>query len=305
MSVHAIKSVLTLRLREKKILEANETIEQVIAVSPGCTSNAFRCTTSAGMRVFVKTCAPSSTQSMDEALKIEAIGLKAIADTHTIRVPTPYDFGVLESEQCAYLATEYIPMGSKFGRAIDVSTERFGSQLADLHLAKGPDRFGFCVNNTIGTTPQDNTWSSDWVEFLHRRLKYQFELASKYTDVKVAGQRLLNNLETYFEEITEPIRPSLLHGDLWSGNWSVDEKGEPVIYDPAPFWGHSEFDLGIMKLFSDADDGFYKAYHAKIPKAPGYDKRISIYALYHCVNHLNMFGSQYLGRCMSLFRDIF
>ncbi|KAI7882158.1 Fructosamine kinase [Lichtheimia hyalospora FSU 10163] len=232
--------------------------------------------------------------------KSEAEGLKALDDTHTIRVPTPYAHGVLEGENCGYLATEYIAMGGKHTQDIQ---RKYGEQLADMHLAPGPDQFGFPVNNTIGSTPQDNTWTSDYLDFLYRRLKYQFDLASRHPQIKKAGQELLDRLPSYFEGL-DPIRPSLQHGDLWSGNWSSDDHGNPVIFDPAPFYGHSESDLGIMQLFGGVNADFYKAYHSKIPKAPGFEKRLSIYTLYHAVNHLNMFGSSYLGTCMSLFSDI-
>ena len=175
--------------------------------------------------------------------------------------------------------------------------------MADLHLAPGPDQFGFEINNTIGSTFQDNTWCSDWVEFLRRRLSYQFELAVKnYPKLRKPAQDLLDSLDTYFEGLE--IRPSLQHGDLWSGNWSVDEKGNPVIIDPAPFYGHDEYDLGIMKMFGGFDSNCYNAYYAKIPKQPGHEKRVDIYQLYHTVNHLNMFGSSYLSQSLSLLASI-
>lgn len=301
MIADSIIKTVTPRLQECKVLNETEVIDRVREIGSGDVSEAFCCTsTSSGKTFFVKVCRPTrGGQSLDEIVdmfKAEAKGLKAIDDTKTIRVPTPYAYGALDDGSAGYLALEFIKFGTKYGGTSSVQ-RKLGEQLADLHLAKGPDKFGFEVNNTIGSTPQDNTWSSDWVSFWRRRLEYQFELAKRHKHLAAAGQELLSRLDTYFEGLD--IKPSLLHGDLWSGNWSVDEEGNPVIMDPATYYGHSEADLGIMRLFGGLNSEFYDAYHAKIPKAPGYEKRVNMYALYHALNHLNMFGSSYLGTSMS------
>ncbi|KAI9484694.1 Fructosamine/Ketosamine-3-kinase [Zychaea mexicana] len=300
----AIKRTVTEKLQQSSTIAKDEVLESVENIGGGCISDAYLCTSSNGKQIFVKTCESSPKQTLDEVVEMfgsEAKGLKALDDTHTIRVPTPYVYGALDNDNYGFLAMEYISLGSKYG-ASGVQ-RKLGEQLADLHLAKGPGQFGFECDNTIGSTPQVNTWCPDWIEFLRRRLAYQFDLASsRYPQLNKPAQQLLDKLDTYFEGLD--IRPSLNHGDLWSGNWAVDDNDNPVILDPAPFWGHSEADLGIMKVFGGFDSNFYDAYHAKIPKEPGYQKRVNIYALYHTVNHLNMFGSSYLSSSMSLLSQI-
>ncbi|KAG2223185.1 hypothetical protein INT45_011531, partial [Circinella minor] len=302
-----IKNTVTHHLKQEKILERDEFVENVRNIGGGCISDAYLCTSTTNKRIFVKTCASSSNQSIDQVVEMfasEAKGLKALDDTKTIKVPTPYVYGTLfNNKQYGYLAMEYIPLGSKY----KANQSKLGDQLADLHLAQGPNQFGFECDNTIGSTPQYNAWCSNWVEFLHRRLTFQFDLATPhYSSLKKPSEKLLDTLDTYFDMIpdNEKIQPSLQHGDLWSGNWSVDEDGNPVILDPAPFWGHHESDLGIMQVFGGFDDHFYKAYHAKLPKQPGFEKRVDIYALYHTVNHLNMFGSSYLNSSLDLLSKI-
>lgn len=301
----AIQRTLTPCLQERQVLGKDEALEKVRQIGGGCVSDAFHCTSSTGKEVFVKVCRASPGQSLEEVREMfaaEEIGLRALADTKTIRVPVPYASGVLSDGSCAFLAMEYLQLG---GGSRGNIQQKLGEKLADLHLVRGSDQFGFEINNTIGSTFQDNTWTSDWVEFLRRRLSYQFDLATRggrNPQLKKMGQQLLDRLDSYFEGIE--VRPSLLHGDLWSGNWAADANtGEPVVLDPAPYWGHHEADLGIMKLFGGIGPAFYEAYHKKLPKQPGYDKRISIYALYHAVNHLNMFGSSYLSTSISFLSD--
>ncbi|KAJ1954127.1 hypothetical protein EC988_002601, partial [Linderina pennispora] len=166
-------------------------------------------------------------------------GLAALRATDTFKVPAP--IGVGEISDGAFLVTEYVPMRPLRNQ------QRMGEQLAHLHLAKGPSRFGFEVDNLIGSTPQPNTWSDDWVEFLRMRLEFQFSLAKFAGVVAALSNELLARLPEYFSGIT--ITPALIHGDLWSGNCAADEAGEPVIFDPAPVWGHNEAELGIMRMF--------------------------------------------------------
>ncbi|ORY96770.1 Fructosamine/Ketosamine-3-kinase [Syncephalastrum racemosum] len=302
---HTIIRTVTAGLQSTGVLKKGDKIVKVRGIGGGDVSDAFLCETEAAKEIFVKVCTPSHALNLQEIVAMfeaEAKGLKAMHDTHTIRVPTPYSYGALDDETGGYLAMEYIEFGSKYGGS--KVQEKLGEQLADMHLAdNGERRFGFEVNNTIGSTPQDNTWTDDWPSLWRRRLGYQLELATrggKHAELGRLGNQVLDNLDAYFEGLT--IRPSLLHGDLWSGNWSMDSDGNPVILDPATYYGHHEADLGITKLFGGFSSEFYSAYHAKIPKAPGFEKRLSMYAAYHAINHLNMFGSSYLSTSMSLLR---
>ena len=164
-----------------------------------------------------------------------------------------------------------------------------GRLLAQMHLATplAPEaqqgQFGFPVNNTIGATPQPNPWTASWVDFFRdHRLAHQLRLARDPTLSRL-GDKLLPNLECLFEGID--VKPSTLHGDLWSGNIGavVAEGGEgqrPTIYDPAVYYGHHEAEFGMSWCASFSQE-FYRAYHELIPKEPGFDSRRKLYLLYH------------------------
>nr|KJB41184.1 hypothetical protein B456_007G095100 [Gossypium raimondii] len=194
-------------------------------VGGGCINLANRYDTDAGS-FFVKT-NRSIGPPMFEA---EAIGLDAMYETRTIRVPKPFKVGPLRNGG-SYIIMEYIEFGSSRS-----NQSVLGRKLAEMHKAGKSDKgFGFPVNNTVGSTPQINTWCSDWIQFYgEHRLGYQLKLAQdQYGDSTIyqRGQRLIKNMAPLFEDIV--IEPCLLHGDLWSGNITSDKNGEPVILDPA------------------------------------------------------------------------
>ncbi|MDH3990520.1 MAG: fructosamine kinase family protein, partial [Gammaproteobacteria bacterium] len=159
--------------------------------------------------------------------------------------------------------------------------------------------------NTIGLTPQLNGWSDSWVEFLkEQRLGFQLRLAADNGfagALQEQGARLLRRLPAWFEDYNPS--PSLLHGDLWGGNWASCG-GEPVIFDPAVYYGDRESDLAMTRLFGGFGRTFYTAYEAAWPLEPGHEARNDIYQLYHVLNHLNLFGSGYLGRAQELLRKL-
>jgi len=195
----------------------------------------------------------------------------------------------------------------KFGYGSIRTEQEFGRQLAKLHLYKGSSKFGFEINNKIGFTPQINTWYDNWVEFfINNRIKYQLDIAKlKYpTDISLQeiGEQLIKIIPSFFEGIT--ITPSLLHGDLWTGNYSVSETGQPIIYDPACYWGHNEAELGIMKMFGGFSSTVFDEYHKIIPKEKGFEDRQSLYILYHTLNHLNLFGSSYSYSVLSIMKQL-
>lgn len=156
------------------------------------------------------------------------------------------------------------------------------------------------MDNTIGGTPQPNGWLSDWVEFFReRRLRHQLELAGDEKLMQL-GNKLMDNLECFFEGVI--VRPSVLHGDLWSGNIASVE-GLPSIFDPAVYYGHHEAEFG-MSWCAGLSGSFWKAYHDVIPRAPGFEERKKIYMLYHYLNHYNLFGFGYYGECESLLNQL-
>ncbi|GER57467.1 kinase [Striga asiatica] len=178
-------------------------------------------------------------------------------------------------------------------------------KLAGMHkAAKSEKGYGFDVGNTIGSTPQINTWTSDWIEFYGvHRLGYQLKLArQQYGDSLIyeKGQRLVKSMAPLFEGAV--LEPCLLHGDLWSGNISSDKNGEPVILDPACYYGHNEAEFG-MSWCAGFGGSFYDAYFEVMPKQGEFEKRRDLYMLYHYLNHYNLFGSSYRSSAMSIIDD--
>ncbi len=240
--------------------------------------------------VFLKT-GPASSYEMFSA---EAEGLAELAAADAIRVPEVVAFGV--AGDTAYAAFEWLD----FGRPGPDTERKLGERLAALHRTTR-QRFGWHRDNTIGLTPQPNDRTDDWVTFLRdQRLGFQLRLAADngYTGaLQERGGRLLDRLGVYFEGYAP--RASLLHGDLWGGNWGSCD-GEPVVFDPAVYYGDRESDLAMTRLFGGFGRAFYDAYEAAWPLAPGHRERNALYQLYHVLNHLNLFGSGYLGRARDL-----
>ena len=262
-------------------------------VRGGDISAAWRVETDGGS-VFVKTGAPSAA----DGFAAEADGLLGLSSSGAVRVPNVLAHGSTESD--AYIALEWLELGSPG----DAVAERFGRQLAALHRVSS-DRHGWRRDNTIGRTPQKNAWSESWLEFFgQRRLGYQLELAGERgydRELGAIGTQLLDALPGLLGE-HEP-RPSLLHGDLWAGNFAAC-RGEPVMFDPAVHFGDRETDLAMTHLFGGFPPRFYAAYREAWPLAAGAERRIELYQLYHVLNHLNLFGGVYVDQSLSLMRRV-
>jgi len=227
----------------------------------------------------------------------EAAGLSEIAATHTVRVPKPIacsDAG----KQC-YLVLEYLDL-TPHGDA-----HLLGQQLAALHHCHSK-QFGFTRDNYIGSTPQQNNWSDDWIEFWReRRLGYQLKLASEngYGDqLDDFGMELLEAMPAYFDGYSP--QPVLLHGDLWGGNHAFLADGTPAIFDPAVYYGDRETDIAMTELFGGFSADFYKAYRSEYPLHEGYAMRRDLYNLYHILNHANMFGGGYIRQAEGMMRRL-
>jgi fructosamine-3-kinase len=223
----------------------------------------------------------------------EAEGLRALAAAGSLRVPQPVCAG--QAGDTAWLVLEYLELGGQG------SLVALGEGLATLHRAPQP-RFGWHLDNTIGSTPQPNAESDDWISFWReRRLGFQLELAARNGfggRLQALGAQLLERFPALFEDY-QPV-PSLLHGDLWSGNYSFTRAGEPVIFDPAPYCGDREADLAMTELFGGFGPGFHAAYHRAWPLDPGYGRRKTLYNLYHILNHANLFGGGYATQAQGM-----
>lgn len=266
-------------------------------VGGGCIADARIVEFADGSSVFVKTAAVAP-----DMFQREAEGLSALAAAGAIRVPEVLAVDgealVLENIQAASRRPDFF--------------ERFGRAFARLHRHLGP-ACGFANDNYIGSTPQrneplDGTWhddpgalpgdGADWTGFfLERRLRFQAQLAAKRGFERLLT--LLGNCEArladLLDEAVEP--PCILHGDLWGGNYIVDERGEACLIDPAAYFGHREADLAMTHLFGGFEPAFYQAYQDEYPLADGHRERLPVYQLYHLLNHLNLFGSGYHAQC--------
>ena len=218
-----------------------------------------------------------------EMFEAEADGLRDIAATETVRVPHPICHGISGGQ--AYLVLEHVELSGRGSEA------ELGRRMAKLH-AVPQTRFGWRRDNTIGDTPQPNPASDNWVAFLREhRLSFQCRLA-KRNGLRLDGaDELLGQLDGFFTEYKP--RPSLLHGDLWSGNMAYGPSGEPVVFDPATYCGDREAEFGLAEMFGGFGDDFWSAYEAEWPLDPGYSTRKLLYRLYHTLNHFNIFGGGY------------
>jgi len=224
----------------------------------------------------------------------EMAGLEEIRASNTLYSPKPITMGT--SNNTAFLVLEYLNME---GHPID--DVQFGQQLAAMHQRTNR-HFGWHQNNTIGSTAQENNISSNWIQFFQKhRLEYQFNLAAAngFTGkLQNHGEKLMADLELFFSNYHP--KPSLVHGDLWSGNYGSLKKGRPVIFDPALYYGDRETDMAMTELFGGFSKAFYAAYQEITPLDSGYQSRKTLYNLYHILNHLNLFGGSYLPQAEAM-----
>jgi fructosamine-3-kinase len=229
----------------------------------------------------------------------EAQGLEEMRALNCLRIPEVICHG--QADGHSYIVLEYIELGSLRGS----SAKLLGSQLAQLHQHTQPF-YGWHINNTIGSTPQYNNREHDWLVFWQQhRLNQQLIFARKNGfggHLQDQGQRLLNNLHLFFEGYSP--EPSLLHGDLWGGNAAADPQGNPVIFDPACYYGDRETDIAMTELFGGFGNDFRSAYQAEYPLDTGYKTRKTLYNLYHILNHLNLFGGGYLSQSESMIEQL-
>lgn len=260
------------------------------SVGGGCINSAHVIEGEDGRKYFVKL-NDASEASMFEA---EAAGLQEIARTQTIHAPKPVCWGTVDD--AAYLVQEYLDLR---GSNSPANMAKLGHKIAEMHrVTAGAGRYGWHINNTIGSTPQINTRADNWQAFWREwRLGSQLQLAAHHGyggALQRKGERLLADIPAFFVGHT-PV-PSLLHGDLWSGNYGILASGDPVIFDPAVYYGDREADMAMTELFGGFSTAFYHAYNDAYALDSGYQTRKTLYNLYHILNHLNLFGGAYLSQ---------
>lgn len=271
----------------------DENLVSVSSVGGGCIADSRIIKTVPGNTYFLKT--RTGTQSM--FIK-EANGLKELSKPNSIRIPKV----VLAEED--FLLLENIHSGSKSGKFF----EDFGHSFAKLHQYKG-ESFGFFEDNFIGATPQVNRADGDeihnWPEFYYqKRIVQQLRYSEKNGYATPELISLVSQLENKIKSILggSEESPTLLHGDLWAGNFMCDESGKAVLIDPAVYYGHREADLAMTKMFGGFTHDFYIAYQETFPLSAGWEYRENLYLLYHYMNHLNLFGNSYYGPAIRILK---
>lgn len=259
-------------------------VQQVTSIAGGCINQAYQVTTDQGS-FFLKT----NSTDVEDMFKTEYQGLKLLAATNTLEIPDPLGFGTFEDR--SYLVLSYVQAG---GRQV-AYWEDFGQRLANLHAIKAAT-YGLDFDNYIGRLPQKNHHRDEWLGFfVENRIKPQLKMAidAQKMDASIAKkfEKLFLHLEAWLPE--EP--PSLLHGDLWSGNVMIGPSGWVCLVDPAVYYGHREMELAFTQLFGGFDPRFYQTYKETAPLAPGFEQRIDLYNLYPLLVHVNLFGGGYVN----------
>lgn len=267
-------------------------VEGTSRISGGDINEAYGLMLTGGKCIFMK----SNTKDNLSLFTAEAVGLTAIARTKAIGTPQILCVGTDEEKGgYSFLLLEFIS-GKNRNRNY---WEDFARQLSEMHRAPtaglvANGRYGFDSDNYIGMRRQVNTGCDSWISFFRDyRLEPQFKDAARYFD-REDRKRIVRFLDHIDEVLVEPEHPSLLHGDLWSGNVITGNDGGAWLIDPAVYVGHAEADIAMTELFGGFPPVFYDAYKEAALLKPGYERRRDVYNLYHLLNHLNMFGRMYL-----------
>ena len=282
-----------LKSRLEKIL--SEPIKSTSSVSGGCIADSRKLQLESGKVFFLKQLRGSNSGAFDA----EERGLEELRKSGTVNVPEVVCKGP------DFLLLQWIEAGYSRSRS---SMEMLGRQFAELHRYRGK-KFGLSDDNLLGDSPQSNNPSKEgrlnWAVFYaENRLEFQTNLAVKNGYVTPEMRNLMDNLIKKVPGLISGTEeePSLLHGDLWSGNYLIDERGIPWLIDPAVYYGHREADLAMTSLFGGFSNTFYSAYKSAYPISPGYAEREPLYQLYHLLNHLNLFGTGYYGQVISILK---
>lgn len=232
-----------------------------------------------------------NTTAPDDFFEKEAHGLQKLSEPATgLRIPKVIAAGKPDQKTPGFLLMEYIQTGSSGDSLL------FGQELARMHSTKS-DFYGLETDNYIGSLHQKNDPDEDWVSFfVDKRIEPQLELAIQSGKFSSAILKNWNRMVSELPSIFPASKPSLLHGDLWGGNYLFDENGTAVLIDPAVYYGHPEMDLAFTRMFGGFSEEFYRGYESVSPLEKGFSKRIPFYNLYPLLVHVNLFGGHYISQ---------
>jgi fructosamine-3-kinase len=267
-------------------------IAKTRSVSGGCINQGYKVSGN-DAKYFVKL----NQASQVEMFAAEALGLEQMYATKTITVPKPISWGIVDNS--SYIVLQWLDLASGNNQ----NWTEMGQQLAAMHRRGINQSYGWERNNTIGSTPQINTWMNNWADFFaQQRIGYQLKLAKRrggnFPDLNQVIYAVRDRLASRQPEA------SILHGDLWSGNAAIAANGAPVILDPATYYGDRETDLAMTELFGGFPTAFYQGYNRTWQLDDGYPQRKSIYNLYHLLNHFNLFGGGYGSQALRIIEQI-
>lgn len=262
-------------------------------VGGGDINQARRLKTSKG-DFFLKMNSGNKAKTMFE---VEQKGLELLAAAKIIRIPSV--IAVLFDGKNAGLLMEHIETGYR----ADGFWKKFGTALAELHR-QSAEQYGLDHDNFIGSLPQSNNHHETWSAFyIHERLLPQIEMAVTDGQMTTQDRKSFDSLFKKLPTICPEEKPSLTHGDLWSGNFLVGSESEPVLIDPAVSYAHREMDLAMSRLFGGFDRSFYRAYEEAWPLVSGFEKRLPIYQLYYLMVHVNLFGGGYVRSVRNILKE--
>jgi fructosamine-3-kinase len=294
MTIHGVPEALVDALVQ--LIGADVRVEG--AVGGGCIHRAHKLRSSQGL-FFLKWSTAAAGGAM-LAAEAYGLGLLAAADA-AVRVPDVIGLGEGADDCPAFLVLGWVETSGGFDQAAA------GRMMARLHQAGAGDAYGLEMDNYIGSTAQVNGWMDDWVDFFReRRLRPQMELAARNGRLPAGRRRALEGFMERLDDLLGEVarRPALLHGDLWGGNLIADQGRQPVLIDPAVYYGDREADLAMTALFGGFSGAFYDSYHEVYPLSGGWRERFRIYNLYHLLNHLNLFGEGYGSQVDAVLRGV-
>lgn len=284
----------TLHKHFEDLFQKKGAILSFSSVYGGDINTAYRLNFQDSTSVFVKL---NSADLFPQMFKKEALGLKLLSKYSALKIPEVLEEGNFDSK--AYLALEFLDSSASTKNFWEV----FGAQLAELHKSTKPN-FGLDYDNYIGSLSQSNKQHKSWEEFFAKeRILPQVKMAF---DNRKLARNLLFKVERLLHRTNELVpkeTPSLVHGDLWNGNYMISKTGNPALIDPAVYYGHREMDIAMTHLFGGFSQNFYDSYNQVLPMEKDWKSRLDFHNLYPLLVHVNLFGGAYIRKVEGIIKS--